>query len=176
MPDLIDSSVRLLFVGINPSLWTAATGAHFAHPANRFWRALLRAGLLDRPVDPTAGMTQADQEYVLARGIGITNLVNRATVRADELTGDELRAGAARLRETVSRIDPAVVALAGITAYRTAFGAARARRGEQSERIGTAAVWVLPNPSGLNAHETIDSLAAAYRDVGVAAGVVAATA
>lgn len=172
VPDLVGAGLRLLFVGINPSLWTAATGAHFAHPGNRFWPALLRGGLIDRPVDPTDGMNEQDRRYVVDRGIGVTNLVNRATARADELSSEELRAGGVRLRELAGSVRPVVIAFAGITAYRTAFGAAQARRGLQEQRISTAAVWVVPNPSGLNAHETIDSLAAAYHEVGKAAGLV----
>lgn len=173
VPDLVTPGVRLLFVGINPSLWTAAAQAHFAHPGNRFWPALLRAGLIDRPVDPTAGMHDDDRIHVLERGIGITNLVNRATARADELSPEELRKGALRLEALIARSRPAVVAVAGITAYRTAFGRRKAARGRQPHRIETADLWVVPNPSGLNAHETVDSLARAYRDAGAAAGLVA---
>ena len=172
MPDLVGPGVRLLFVGINPSLWTAATGGHFAHPGNRFWPALHKAGLLDEPVDATAGINPQDAARVLAHGIGITNLVNRATARADELTAAELRAGSERLRRLVAAVAPSVVAVAGITAYRTAFGRRTARRGRQEATIGGATVWVVPNPSGLNAHETVASLADAYREVGIAAGLV----
>ena len=172
VPDLLDDGVRLLIVGINPSLWTAATQAHFAHPGNRFWPALLRAGLITRPIDVTAGMQPGDRDHVLQRGIGITNLVNRATARADELHPDELQAGADRLRAVVDRRSPRVVAVAGITAYRTAFGVRRASRGPQPEAFGPAQLWVVPNPSGLNAHETVESLARADRDAGRNAGLV----
>jgi double-stranded uracil-DNA glycosylase len=172
VPDLLGPDVRLLFVGINPGLWTAATQTHFAHPVNRFYPALLRAGILLEPVDAAAGMTDADRATVLARGVGITNLVRRATARADELTADELRAGAAALVATVERVRPRVVAVAGITAYRLAFGVRRAVPGLQPELLAGAALWVVPNPSGLNAHETVDSLAEAYAAPARAAGIL----
>jgi TDG/mug DNA glycosylase family protein len=171
VPDLVGADVRLLFVGINPGLWTAATQTHFAHPGNRFYPALLRGGVIDRPIDPAAGMHEADRAHLLERGIAITNLVNRATARADELGTDELRAGGRRLVDRVARWRPRVVAVAGITAYRTAFGRRRASTGRQPEPLDGSELWVVPNPSGLNAHETVDSLAAAYRAVADAAGV-----
>ncbi len=172
VPDLLGPGVRLLFVGINPGLWTAATQTHFAHPGNRFYPALLRAGILERPVDPAAGMTDEDRTRVLARGLGITNLVRRATARADELTAEELRAGGEALVATVARVRPKVVAVAGITAYRAAFGVRRAVPGRQPEGLAGAELWVVPNPSGLNAHETVDSLAGAYAEPARAAGVL----
>lgn len=172
VPDLIGPGCRLLFVGINPGLWTAATGAHFARPGNRFYPALLRAGIIERPIDPTSGMSEDDRNLLLARGIGITNLAHRATARADELTADELRSGGVRLRETVARLRPKVVAVAGITAYRSAFGVRKAVAGRQAEDFEGAVLWVVPNPSGLNAHDTVDSLARAYRAAAVDAGIV----
>jgi TDG/mug DNA glycosylase family protein len=172
VPDLLGPDVRLLFVGINPGLWTAATRTHFAHPVNRFYPALLAARILTEPVDPAAGMTDDDRARVLARGVGITNLVRRATARADELTAEELRAGGEELVATVARVRPRVVAVAGITAYRSAFGRPRAVLGLQPETLGDAELWVVPNPSGLNAHETIDSLAAAYAEPARAAGLL----
>jgi len=172
VPDLVGPGLRLLFVGINPGLWTAATQTHFAHPGNRFYPALLRGGVIDRPIDRGVGMTDDDRRYLLGRGIGITNLVARATPRAAELTADELRAGGQRLREFVAEHRPRVVAVAGVTAYRTAFDEPKASSGRQPERIGDAELWVVPNPSGLNAHETIDTLAHAYREVAEAAGVI----
>lgn len=171
VPDLIGPGCRLLFVGINPGLWTAATGAHFARPGNRFYPALLRAGIITRPIDPTSGMSQDDQQQLLDRGVGITNLVPRATARAEELTTDELRAGAGRLAAVVAEFSPRVVAVAGITAYRTAFGRRKAVAGRQEETIGGVPLWVVPNPSGLNAHDTVDSLAAAYAEPARCAGV-----
>lgn len=166
VPDLLGPGCKLLFVGINPGLWTAAAGAHFARPGNRFYPALLRAGIIEHPIAPAAGMTDADRAYLIERGVGITNLVRRTTARADELSADELRAGVAGLRELVARTSVRVVAVAGITAYRTGFGQPRAKPGRQPENLGTVELWVVPNPSGLNAHATIDSLAAEYRAAG----------
>jgi len=171
VPDLLGPDCRLLFVGINPGLWTAATQTHFAHPGNRFYPALLRAGIIDRQIDPAAGMTDADRAYLVARGIGITNLVRRATARADELITAELLAGGEQLLATVGAVAPRVVAIAGITAYRQAFGVRTARAGQQPEPLAGADLWVVPNPSGLNAHETIDSLAEAYAAPARAAGL-----
>ncbi len=172
VPDLVGPGLRLLFVGINPGLWTAATSTHFAHPGNRFYPALLRAGIIDRPIDRGVGMTDEDRRYLVGRGIGITNLVARATPRAAELGAAELRAGGEQLVRFVAEHQPAVVAIAGVTAYRQAFGEAKATLGRQPEPIDGAELWVVPNPSGLNAHETIDTLAAAYREVAVAAGIL----
>lgn len=172
VPDLVGDDVRLLFVGINPGLWTAATQTHFAHPGNRFYPALRLAGLIEREVDRSAGFTGEDRAHLIERGIGITNLVNRATARASELTADELQRGRARLVNLVEATDPEVVAIAGVTAYRTAFRRPRAGVGRQPEPLAGAELWVVPNPSGLNAHETVESLAAWYRRVGRAAAIV----
>ena len=172
VPDLIGPDVRLLLVGINPGLWTAATQTHFAHPGNRFYPALRRAGIIDRDMDRTGGMTDEDRAYLVARGLGITNLVNRATARASELGTAELQAGSLRLTEFVRTHRPRVVAVAGITAYRTAFNRPLARGGEQPESLAGARLWVVPNPSGLNAHETLDTLAEAYAEPARAAGVL----
>lgn len=172
VPDLLGPGLRLLFVGINPGLWTAATQTHFAHPANRFYPALLAAGIITEPVSPSEGMTDADRDRLRARGIGITNIVRRATARASELTDEELRAGGAELEATVRRTAPKVVAIAGITAYRTAFGRRKAVPGRQPEPLAGAELWVVPNPSGLNAHETVTSLAVAYAEAARAAGVI----
>ncbi len=171
VPDLIGPGVSLLFVGINPGLWTAATQTHFAHPGNRFYPALYRAGVIDRHIDRNTGFTDADRQHVIDRGIGITNIAMRATVRASELSNEELVSGGERLRSTIREQHPRVVAVAGITAYRTAFAARSAVVGRQSLRLEDAELWVVPNPSGLNAHETIDSLAEWYRQVGMAAGL-----
>lgn len=172
VPDLVGPELRLLFVGINPGLWTAATQTHFAHPGNRFYPALLEAGIIDRPIDRGTGMTDDDRQHLLQRGIGITNLVRRATARASELSNDELRTGGEALREFVRSRRPEVVAIAGITAFRTAFAQPKAAMGEQPTRFEQARLFVVPNPSGLNAHETTASLAAAYRAAAVAAGIV----
>ncbi|MFL6003319.1 MAG: mismatch-specific DNA-glycosylase [Nocardioides sp.] len=171
VPDLLGDDVRLLFVGINPGLWTAATQTHFAHPANRFYPALLLAGIITRPVNPSAGMTDEDRDHLRSRGIGITNLVRRATARASELTAEELREGGARLESLVAEVRPRVVAVAGITAYRSAFAVRAVVPGRQPADLSGAQLWVVPNPSGLNAHETIATLAEAYGEAARAAGV-----
>ncbi len=170
--DLVGPGLRLLFVGINPGLWTAATNTHFAHPGNRFYPALLRAGVIDRPIDRGAGMTDDDRRHLVERGIGITNLVARATPRASELSAAELRAGGERLELFVAKHRPRVVAVAGITAFRSAFGCPKAVMGRQPDDIAGVELWVVPNPSGLNAHETTDSLAHAYRAPAEAAGLI----
>jgi TDG/mug DNA glycosylase family protein len=172
VPDLVGPGVRLLFVGINPGLWTAATQTHFAHPGNRFYPALRMAGIIDRDLDRGEPMTDQDRAYLVARGIGITNLVNRATARADELSPTELRAGRIRLENFVALHHPTVVAIAGVTAYRAAFGLPKANLGEQPDLLDGARVWVVPNPSGLNAHETIASLAQAYAEPARVAAVI----
>lgn len=171
VPDLVGPGLRLLFVGINPGLWTAATQTHFAHPGNRFYPALLEAGIITRRIPPT-GMSEEDRQHLIARGIGISNVVHRATARADELTRAELVDGGGRLRELVAREQPRVVAVAGITAYRAAFGKPKAASGRQPDDWDRSQVWVVPNPSGLNAHETVSSLAAAYAEPARAAGVL----
>ncbi|MBD3924888.1 mismatch-specific DNA-glycosylase [Nocardioides cavernae] len=178
VPDLLPAAgqpLRLLFVGINPGLWTAATQSHFARPGNRFYPALLRAGILTSAIDPAAGMSDEDRDVLRRQGIGITNVVARATARADELTATELREGGERLRALVADRRPGVVAVAGVTAYRTAFGEPRATVGEQPGRWGASRVFVVPNPSGLNAHETIATLARAYAEAARAAGVLGST-
>lgn len=172
VPDLIGSEVRLLFVGINPSLWAAATQAHFARPGNRFYPALSAAGILHRVIDAGRGMSAADRKHITGRGMGITNVVERATIRADELSREELREGAARLAERVERWSPRVVAVAGITAYRLGFNRPKAAAGRQPETLAGARLWVVPNPSGLNAHHTVASLAAAYAEPAQDAGIL----
>jgi TDG/mug DNA glycosylase family protein len=169
--DLIGPGLRLLFVGINPGLWTAAVNAHFARPGNRFWPALYRAGITDHLVDASAGLAEADAAALVGAGIGITNFVNVATARADELTAVDLRNGAERLRVLVASVQPRVVAVLGLTAYRAGFGVARAATGRQSEAIDGAELWVLPNPSGLNAHASLDGLAGWFRAAAEAADV-----
>jgi len=226
VPDLLGEDCRLLIVGINPGLWTAAAGVHFAHPTNRFWPAMRRAGLvevepsimppapsvpvvepdylgqppselwtaatnthfcqpsnrfypalraaglIDWRIDTSVGMSDEEREKLARTGMGITNLVPRATVRASELTKAELRDGATRLHRVVADVSPAVVAVAGLTAYRTAFERPKAVFGTQPETIEEAELWVVPNPSGLNAHETIDTLAVWYRSAAEAAGLL----
>jgi len=172
VPDLIGPGCRLLFVGINPGLWTAAVQTHFARPGNRFWPALYAAGITERLIDSRDGFTDDDKAYLLARGIGVTNLVARATARADELTNEELREGGDRLRRLVAEARPSVVAVVGLTAYRIAFGLPKAQIGRQHEPLEGAEVWAVPNPSGLNAHFKPPELAEWYRQVAVAAGIL----
>jgi double-stranded uracil-DNA glycosylase len=173
VPDLVGPDLRLLFVGINPGLWTAATATHFNHPGNRFYPALRRAGIIDRDIDRGRGMTDDDRAYLTSRGIGITNIVAGATARASEVTAAELRAGGEHLVAFVAAHRPKVVAVAGVTAFRQAFGRRDAVLGRQPGDLAGAELWIVPNPSGLNAHETIDTLAVAYRAPAVAAGLVA---
>ena len=179
VPDLVGPGLKLLFVGINPGLWTAAVQTHFAHPTNRFYPALAAAGITEYEVDRVAGMSDADRAHLVKRGIGITNLVRRATARASELSREELREGGERLQRFVAEHRPAVVAVAGISAYRDAFGERAAVLGRQPETLESvnhwsgAALWVVPNPSGLNARETVATLAAAYAAPAVEAGVIA---
>jgi double-stranded uracil-DNA glycosylase len=171
VPDLIGPRTTLLFVGINPGLWTAAVQAHFARRGNRFYPALFEAGIVDHVIDASAGFRADDRDELLERGIGITNLVAHATARADELTTPELIAGARRLVDTVTRVRPKVVAVLGISAYRLAFGRPKAVPGRQAEDLAGAQLWVVPNPSGLNAHSSLADLAVAYGEVAEAAGV-----
>ncbi|MEJ8279159.1 G/U mismatch-specific DNA glycosylase [Pseudonocardia spirodelae] len=146
LPGPGDPPLRVLFCGINPGLVSAATGHHFARPGNRFWPVLHESGFTPRLLRPS------EQSALAGLGLGITNMAARATARADELTDDELRAGGERLRGLVADRAPAWLAVVGIGAYRTAFGRRDATVGEQPERLGATGVWVLPNPSGLNAH------------------------
>lgn len=172
IPDLVGPGLKLLFVGINPGLWTAATQTPFAHPGNRFYPALVTAGILPELPDSVNGFTPDYRATFMSLGLGISNLVNRATARADELTRDELRSGAERLRLNVAVWRPRVVAVVGITAYRDAFGRPKATQGRQDETLEGAELWVLPNPSGLNAHDTVATLATAYAEPARAAGVL----
>jgi TDG/mug DNA glycosylase family protein len=162
VPDLVGTDLRLLLVGINPSLWSGWSGLHFGRPSNRLWVTLHEAGLTRRRLRPE------ETEALQAAGIGITNLVNRATARADELTGAEIRSGVPRLRRLVTRCRPPFVAVLGVTAYRVAFGQPAARIGVQSGRLAGARLWMLPNPSGLNAHYQQPELTASYAELRVA--------
>jgi TDG/mug DNA glycosylase family protein len=171
VPDLLSKNLRLLFVGINPGLWTAAAQAHFAKRGNRFYPALHLAGLTEREIDASGGLPFDDAVDLTSRGIGITNIVNRATARADELSTIEIRRGGAELAEKVSELRPSVVVVLGITAYRTAFNRPRAKGGWQPEGLGGAQLLVAGNPSGLNAHETVASLAASFREAADRAGI-----
>jgi len=159
IPDVIAAGLRVVFAGINPGLYSAATGCHFARPGNRFWPALHRSGFTGRVFRPQ------EQEQLLGLGLGITNIVARATARADELSPGEFRAGARILNEKITRLQPQWLAVVGVTAYRAAFGRRHAVVGPQGEVIGETRVWVLPNPSGLNALWTTPKLIEAFRDL-----------
>jgi TDG/mug DNA glycosylase family protein len=157
LPDVIAPDLDVLFCGINPSLLSAARGHHFARPGNRFWPALHLAGLTPRRLMP-----EEDRE-LLQYGLGVTNVVARPTRAAAELTVAELREGAAALADLVTQYRPRVLAVLGVTAWRTAFERPKAALGLQPERVGGAQTWVAPNPSGLNAHHQLPDLARCYR-------------
>lgn len=169
--DLVPEEIRLLFVGINPGLWTAAVNAHFARPGNRFWPALFAAGITSTEVDASMGLPPEVHAELLESGIGISNICPIATARADELSKEQLRDGGERLRRFVAERRPRVVAVLGVTAFRQAFGNAKIAIGPSEETFEGSELWVLPNPSGLNAHETVASLADWYRRAAEAAGV-----
>jgi len=171
LPDLISHQVRLLFVGINPGLRSVAVQAHFAPRGNRFYPALFRAGITDRLVDASSGFVIGDRDYLLGRGIGITSLVARATASADQLTVGELVKGAQKLADVVQDFSPRVVAILGVTAYRKAFNDPLAKLGKQSTPYPASELWVVPNPSGRNAHASLARLAAAYGEAARAAGI-----
>lgn len=159
VPDVSAPGLKVLFCGINPGLYTAAIGHHFGRPGNRFWPTLHAAGFTPRLFDPS------EERELLPLGYGITNVVERATATADELTDDEVRTGGALLAEKVKRLAPTFLAVLGVGAYRVAFARPKAAVGEQADRIGTTRVWVLPNPSGLNAHYQADALARIFRSL-----------
>jgi double-stranded uracil-DNA glycosylase len=159
LPDVIAPGLEVLFCGINPSLYSAAAGHHFARPGNRFWLTLHRAAFTPRVLSPYEDRT------LLALGYGVTNVVSRATGRAEELTPAELKAGARRLERKVRLYRPRCLAVLGIGAYRAAWGRPEATWGPQPETIGSTLVWVLANPSGLNASFQLDDLARAYREL-----------
>jgi TDG/mug DNA glycosylase family protein len=159
LPDVIAHGLDVLFCGINPGLYTAAVQQHFGRPGNRFWPTLHRAGFTPRLFHPS------EQRELLLHGCGITNVVARATSAAAELTSDELVAGAKILEASVRRYRPRVLAIVGIGAYRTGFARPRAKSGLQEETIGSTRIWILPNPSGLNANYRPDDLASLYREL-----------
>ncbi|MFI1561470.1 G/U mismatch-specific DNA glycosylase [Streptomyces sp. NPDC020490] len=163
MPDVVADGLEVLFCGINPGLMSAATGHHFARPGNRFWPVLHLSGFTPRLLKPS------EQRELLSYGLGITNVVARATARADELDAEEYRAGGRRLALKVARHKPRWLAVVGVTAYRAAFDDRKARVGPQERVIGESRVWVLPNPSGLNAHWTAQTMAQEFARLRVAA-------
>lgn len=160
IPDVVARGLRVLFCGINPGLYSGATGFHFARPGNRFWPALHLSGLTPRLLRPW------QQEELLGLGLGITNLVERSTARAGELTRAELVAGARALERKVRRLRPGRVAVLGVGAYRAGWGDRAATVGPVDRTIGGSPAWVLPNPSGINAHYRLDDLAAAFARLG----------
>ena len=155
--DVIAPDLRVLFCGINPGLYSGATGHHFARPGNRFWPTIHQAGLTPRLLKP------AEERELLPLGYGITNLVARTTATADELSADELLSGQKRLERKVKRYQPQVLAVLGIGAYRLAFREPKATLGLQSRSIAQTSIWVLPNPSGLNAHYQLSALVEQFR-------------
>jgi TDG/mug DNA glycosylase family protein len=162
VPDVIAPRLKVLFCGINPGLYTAAVGHHFARPGNRFWPALYAAGFTDTLVSPFA------ERELLRSGYGVTNVVMRTTATADELTREELRAGGKQLSAKVRRYKPAFLAVLGLGAYRTAWERPKAVIGRQDETLGETVIWVLPNPSGLNAHYQAKDLARLFSELKVA--------
>ena len=163
VPDLICPGLKVLFCGINPGLYSGAVGHHFARPGNRFWPVLHLAGFTDRILSPF------EERELLKRGYGITNLVERATARASDLTRQELEKGSLELRAKIEKHKPRIAAVLGMDAYRKAFGRKEEGIGEQSQRIGKTRLWVLPNPSGLNAHYQIKELVALFGELRSAA-------
>ena len=163
--DVIAPGLRILFCGINPGLYTAAVGHHFARPGNRFWPALFAAGFTDRLFSPF------DEHELLTLGFGVTNVVMRATATADQLSRAELTEGGKRLAAKIRRYQPEFLAVLGVGAYRAAFGNAKAIIGEQEITIGKTRVWVLPNPSGLNAHYQPKDLARLFGELKDAVGI-----
>jgi TDG/mug DNA glycosylase family protein len=161
---VVADGLSVLFCGINPGLMSGATGHHFARPGNRFWPVLHLSGFTPRQLRPS------EQRELLSYGLGITNVVARTTARADEISDEEFREGGRLLAAKVARLAPRWLAVVGVTAYRTAFGERSARIGPQERTIGGTRVWVLPNPSGLNAHWTAQTMAEEYGRLREAAG------
>ena len=157
--DLIDYNLKVLFCGINPGMWSGATGFHFARPGNRFWKALFLGGFTDRVLHPS------EEHELLENGYGITSFCKRTTARADELRAEEYIAGGAQLIKKIEKFTPRNLAVLGIGAYRTAFGKPKAQMGLQTEKIADTRVWLLPNPSGLNAHYQLQDLGRLYGEV-----------
>ncbi|HEU4697733.1 MAG TPA: G/U mismatch-specific DNA glycosylase [Gemmatimonadales bacterium] len=162
VPDLVAPDLKVLFCGINPGLYTAAVGHHFAGPSNRFWKVIHLAGFVEQPI------TAFEEAVLLPRGYGITNVVPRATARADELAPAEFVAGGRRLAAQVRRWRPRILAVLGVGAYRTAFARPKAVVGPQDERLGATRLWVLPNPSGLNANYQLPDLVRLFTELRLA--------
>lgn len=165
VPDIVGPGMSLLFIGINPGLYSGATGHHFARPGNRFWPALYRAGLTPRLLHPS------EEAELLGFGVGLTKLVHRATATAAELKDEELRAGGARIRRMVTRYKPRLACFLGVGAYNQAYGLKGTAVGVQDEPLGRAELWVLPNPSGLNANYQMPDFVRLFTQVRDAAGL-----
>ncbi len=159
VPDVIRPELKVLFCGINPGLYTAAVGHHFARPGNRFWPAIHKAGFMARQLSPF------EERELLELGYGVTNVVNRATASADEVTRDDLIKGARQLERKVLKYNPACLAVLGLGAYRTAFAEAHAKPGKPEPMIGKTLIWVLPNPSGLNANYQLPEIVRLFREL-----------
>ena len=159
VPDIIAPNLNVLFCGINPSIYSAAVGYHFARPGNRLWKTLYAAGFTPRLFHPS------EDRELLSLGLGMTNIGDRATARADELSKEELLAGRQTLEQKIKHYQPKVLAILGITAYRTAFHQPKAIIGRQPHGVHDAILWVLPNPSGLNAHYQVNDLARVYAEM-----------
>ena len=157
--DLIDYDLKVLFCGINPGIWSGATGFHFAKPGNRFWKTLHLAGFTNRVLLPS------EEHELLELGYGITSFCKRTTARADELSNEEIISGGKLLIKRVEKYKPKNLAVLGITAYRTAFQKPKAKIGLQTEKIAETNIWLLPNPSGLNAHYQLNDLAKLFGEV-----------
>ncbi|MFF1635715.1 mismatch-specific DNA-glycosylase [Leifsonia sp. NPDC058248] len=171
VPDVLSDGVKLVFVGVNPGLRSAATQASFANRGNRFFPALHLAGITDHVIDTSSGFRPDDVDQLAKRGVGLTTLVNFATAKASELTDQQLVDGRRSFEATMAAFRPRVAAMLGVTAYRIAFSSPTATTGRQEIAIGETRLWVVPNPSGLNAHYSLADLAAAYREVAIAAGI-----
>jgi TDG/mug DNA glycosylase family protein len=163
IPDVIAPGLRVLFCGINPGLYSGATGNHFAKPGNRFWPALHASGFTDRLLHPS------EKEKLLERGLGVTNVVARTTATAAELDDEEIRTGAAKLGRKLERYAPRFIAFLGLGTYRIAYGEKKAAIGLQERVVGSTSIWLLPNPSGLNAHYQLPELARLFAELRVAA-------
>ena len=157
--DLIDDNLKVLFCGINPGIWSGATGFHFAKPGNRFWKALHFGGFSDRVLHPS------EEHELLENGYGITSFCKRTTARADELSNEEIVQGGKNLVKKIEKFKPQMLAVLGIGVYRTAFNQPKAKLGLQDIKIGSTKIWLLPNPSGLNAHYQINDLAKLFSEL-----------
>ena len=163
VPDVITPNLKVLFCGINPGLYTAAIGHHFGRPGNRFWPVLYKSGFTERLLSPF------DERELLKLGYGITNIFDHATAAADEISQEALKEGAEQLKLKILKFRPKILAVLGIGAYKIAFNKQKAKLGKQDERIGETIIWILPNPSGLNAHYDLEGLAKLFMELKIEA-------